>query len=1238
MEIVGAQDASSSDSPCSYHVFLSFSGEDTGKRFTDHLYTALKYAGFRTFRDDDEIERGENIKFELHKAIQESRISIVVFSKNYASSSWCLDELLMILKRRKTTSHVVLPVFYHVNPSHVRKQMGSFKKAFMRHKKRFHTEAGEIKDDWKGKMQEWRAALREAADLAGMNLQNQADGFESKFIHKIVEVVADKLKRTILGNSPYLIGIHSRAKNIGLWLQDGSSDVGIVAICGIGGIGKTTIAKVLYNLNFSRFEGSSFLANVREILKQPNGLLQLQRQLLADILKGRKKKLYSVDEGIVKIKDALRCKRILIILDDVDTIDQLDAILGMRDWLFQGSKIIITTRRERLLRAHEICHIHKVEILDNDKSLELFSWHAFGQNRPIDGFIKESKRVVQYCGGLPLAIKILGSSLSGKSLNVWKSQLEKLKAIPDYQVIEKLKISYDSLQDDHDKNLFLHVACFFVGMDADWVVTILDGCDFYTTVGIQNLIDRSLLTIDEHKKLVMHQLIQEMGKEIVRQESPKVPGERSRLWNHKDSFNVLKENTGTGKIEGLILDMNFLEDKYDKTAFGVNRKRHFEEFLGTSLLSNVGNSFKRHCFGIFSRQTVGTALRNSDMIALEVDAFERMHKLKLLQLNYLQVNGSFENFPKGLRWLCWHGFSFNSICYDFPLDNLVVLDMQYSNLKKVWEGTKFLESLKILDLSHSHCLSKTPNFLQVPNLEQLILENCAQLVEVHESVGYLQRLVLLNLKDCKNLRKLPRSIVMLQFLETLDISGCSNIKELPIEIRTMHSLTKLNANGTAVSQLLSTTKEVKPWYSFIWPFPSKPRKSVEISWALLPWYVVHLSLVGCNLSEDAFPKDLSNLSSLQILNLSNNPICSLPNCIRGLIGIQILVLDECKRLQSLIVEQNLKVLLFSGCTLLEKVTFQSLPSTIELNSVYDAYIVSNNLEELYYSKCRLDSAPSTVEYNNIWENQFVVNKNWRPLLCTGKCDNIVEFMSDYKLAPIGNIDMEILNNLGLPNLGSMGSPAVALSRCYSKNPRKLPLQGCHEEHIFCVYLPGSKIPTWFNLKNIGSLISFTVPSHFRIQALSVCSIYALSSKCSIYAFSNNPKYHDHNCMAHTIINNTTKSLIWSHSPLVFGIPEVDEDMMWLSYWKFENQLESGDELNISVVGEEGFQVKEVGVHLVYKEQEEKSSQSAREEASQLQSSLYDNVVPGNAPRVHPASKKLFRLGKHWMNCSICNSL
>ncbi|KAI8021874.1 TMV resistance protein N [Camellia lanceoleosa] len=1196
MAIVRSQETSSSNSHCSYDVFLSFRGEDTRKTFTGHLYTALAHAGFRTFRDDDGIERGENIKFELNKAIQESKISIVVFSEDYASSSWCLDELVMILERMRTVGHVVLPVFYHVDPSHVRNQKKSFKEAFMRHEERFRAEASERKVEWIGKVEEWKAALREAADLAGMNLQNQTDGLESKFIQKIVKVVGDKLSRTTLGIAPHLIGIYSRAENIGLWLQDESSDVGIVAICGMGGIGKTTIAKVLYNLNFSRFEGSSFLANVREILKQQDGLLRLQRQLLSDMLKGRKEKLYSVDEGVVKIKNALCCKKVLVVLDDVDTADQLDAILGMRDWLSQGSKIIITTRREQLLKAHEVCRVHKVEKLDNDESLELFSWHAFGKNCPIDGFIEDSKRVVHYCGGLPLAIKILGSSLSGKSLNIWKSQLEKLKAFPDYEILGKLKISYDSLQDDHDKDLFLHVACFFVGMDEDWVVTILDGCDFYTMVGIQNLIDRSLLTIDESKKLVMHQLVQEMGREIVRQESPKEPGKRSRLWNHKDSLNVLRENTGTRKIEGLTLDMNLLQkDKHDRTIFGVNRKRHYDEFLDTPFLTNVGNSFKRYCFGMFSSKNVGNALGNSNQVTLEVDAFTRMHKLKLLQLNYVQISGSLENFPKGLRWLCWHGFPFKFIPCDFPLESLIVLDMSYSSLQIIWEGEKLLKSLKILDLSHSHCLTKTPDFSKVPNLEKLIFKNCARLVEVHESIGHLERLVLLNLEDCKNLRKLPRSICMLKFLETLDISGCSNLEELPTGMKTMDSLTVLHANRISISQLLSTNKEVKSWHSFIYPCLLKPRKSMEISWALLPRCLVHLSLENCNLSDDDFPMDFGNLTSLQILNLSCNAIRSLPNCIRGHTGLQILSLDECTKLRSLEVSQKLKELRFTGCTLLEKVTFP------------------------------------TIEYNNIYGGQGSLYPN---RLHLGASPNIVEITGDFKFEPLGNIDMEIINNLGLSNLGSMGSQTVTLYNLYSGGLRKLPLQGCHEKHIFYAYCLGSKVPDWFNLKNEGSSISFTVPSHlnFRIRCLIVCSIYALSNNRK-----ENDRFDRFDCGTHTSISDTTKSLIWRHLPHVRGIPEADEDMMMLSYWKFENQLEGGDELNISVVENGYFHVKEVGVHLVYKEQEEKSNQSTSEEASQ-QFSLYGNVVPGNASAVRPTSKKVYDLGDHLPNCRICDDL
>lgn len=179
MDMVGAQEASSTMSPCPYHVFLSFRGEDTRKTFTDHLYRALVSSGFHTFRDNEGIERGENIKSELESAIMQSRCSIIVFSEDYTSSAWCLDELVMILRHKRSSKHFVVPVFYHVDPSHVRKQTGIVAKSFAVHEKRCKAETGEggkKKQLMMDKVQSWREALKEIADLAGMPLQNQADG------------------------------------------------------------------------------------------------------------------------------------------------------------------------------------------------------------------------------------------------------------------------------------------------------------------------------------------------------------------------------------------------------------------------------------------------------------------------------------------------------------------------------------------------------------------------------------------------------------------------------------------------------------------------------------------------------------------------------------------------------------------------------------------------------------------------------------------------------------------------------------------------------------------------------------------------------------------------------------------------------------------------------------------------------------------------------------------------------
>ena len=113
-----------------YDVFLSFRGEDTRASFTSHLYTALHNAGVFVFKDDETLPRGNKISPWLQLAIEESRVSVVVFSRNYAESRWCLKELEKIMECHKATGQVVVPVFYDVDPSEVRHQTGHFGQAF----------------------------------------------------------------------------------------------------------------------------------------------------------------------------------------------------------------------------------------------------------------------------------------------------------------------------------------------------------------------------------------------------------------------------------------------------------------------------------------------------------------------------------------------------------------------------------------------------------------------------------------------------------------------------------------------------------------------------------------------------------------------------------------------------------------------------------------------------------------------------------------------------------------------------------------------------------------------------------------------------------------------------------------------------------------------------------------------------------------------------------------------------
>ncbi|CAL5436886.1 unnamed protein product [Camellia sinensis] len=288
--------SSSSIAPqCKYDVFLSFSGIDTRKNFTGHLLAALERHGFYTFRDDKKLKRGEDIGSALLEAIEESRISVIMFSENYAASSWCLDELVKIMECRKTFQQTVLPIFYDIVPFDMQAQNMSFAEAFAKHKERF-------KEGSDGKVKKWRAALIEAANLS------------AKLIEKTIEEVGNILDLEHLSVADHLVGLEDRVQELStlLGMESNNNDVCIVALWGIGGRGKITIAKKLYNLIHRKFDGNSFLANVRETWKLPNGLSVLQQHLLSNILKDETHHIINPHQGKEVIKRRALCRKVLL--------------------------------------------------------------------------------------------------------------------------------------------------------------------------------------------------------------------------------------------------------------------------------------------------------------------------------------------------------------------------------------------------------------------------------------------------------------------------------------------------------------------------------------------------------------------------------------------------------------------------------------------------------------------------------------------------------------------------------------------------------------------------------------------------------------------------------------------------------------------------------------------------------------------------------------------------------------
>ena len=247
------------------------------------------------------------------------------------------------------------------------------------------------------------------------------------------------------------------------------------------------------------------------------------------------------------IGNRLHDKSVLIVLDDVDQLDQLKALAGeragKRAWFGRGSRVIITTRDQHLLIEHDVAvaEIYKAKELSSDESLQHFSRKAFKKDHPLEGYVELSKKAVCYAQGLPLALDVLGTFLIGRSPNVWKSALNRLEENPQKKVLDTLRISFDGLE-EIEKKIFLDIACFFKGEDKDHVTNILRTPYYKPSIDIDVLVEKSLITI-LGGNLWMHHLLQELGRQIVHNESPEQPSSRSRLWRKDDVLHVLKNCT-----------------------------------------------------------------------------------------------------------------------------------------------------------------------------------------------------------------------------------------------------------------------------------------------------------------------------------------------------------------------------------------------------------------------------------------------------------------------------------------------------------------------------------------------------------------------------------------------------------------------------------------------------------------------------------------------------------------------
>ncbi|KAF8033923.1 hypothetical protein BT93_C0261 [Corymbia citriodora subsp. variegata] len=845
----GPSASSTSVTGNNYHVFLSFIGQDTRSKFINLLSNRLKAVGLRfnpncVSKDDEKINYRHPIAATLISAIEHSKVSIPFISPDYASNEWCLEELIRIIKCKEKEGQIVLPVLHKVKPHEVRLLKGEFGKALESCKQRFRENV----------RQDGPIALGKAVDSRVFESEKFENGSEAKLVDKLVATVMLKQREDF---QPYLhenwVGIDDDVAEVMRLVDTAYPNTRIIGICGIGGIGKTTLANIICNKLFDKFGCRSFLMDIKETINRW-GIEHVQSQLISDILDIRDYQVPDSYTGIRTIQSNCKEKKALILLDDVDKKDLLQTLIGDGSSFMSGSRIIVTCRDKAILESK---HVHELKGVKD--SLSLFCIYAFdGKTTPPAELASLSHEIVATTGGHPLSLRLVGSLLRGKDRKAWKENLAKLSNAPEKEVQQNLKRSYDALE-DKDKQIFLDIACFFTRTDKRIAIYFWEDLDLYPISGLKRMIELSLIEYGDNNELRMHDQLKDLGREIAR-EVDKKPWHRIRLWN-KEAVTVLRRKEKNENIEALHLD-----------------KKGSSEFK-------------------------------------EQESFKRLPNLKFLHLSAVNFAGNFEESLSELRWLKWERCPDSFEATNVDLKKLLILDLSCGYISHEWRGWSLMkmEGLKVLNLSRCSELKSTPDLSAFKSLEMLILKSCENLEEIHPSVGDVKCLISLDLRYCGSLKMLPAELGELQELEELLVDE-TDIQEIPECIESLEKLKLLSAVGCRL--LTQVPSSISRLVKLLTLNLNDCKKLPELpdSFETLE-KLKRLSLVRCYMLKQ-IPSLIGKLKKLEELDLSFTRIGELPESLGELNRLKILRIShsQVERLPSSIGKlQSLQEFDASGC-------------------------------------------------------------------------------------------------------------------------------------------------------------------------------------------------------------------------------------------------------------------------------------------------------------------------------------